>query len=162
MNRFLLLLTTYCLLFIILGCTYTPRLILPTHIKKLTIPIFANKTIRYGLEEKLTNAVIDEFISDGKFDVVPKNKADAKLIGEIIGFSEDPISYNEQGEIIEYEIWISINLSFYDIGTEKVLWEDKINRVTTYNPIDTSFEEAVTSLLETLAKDVVSRTIKGW
>lgn len=162
MHRFLLLLTTHFLLLTLFGCAYTPQPILPTHIKRLTIPIFRNKTLQYGLEEKLTNYVIEGFILDGELDVVPKNKADAALRGEITAFSEEPILYNEQGEVIEYEIWVSINLSFYDIRGDKVLWEDKIDEVTTYNPLDTSFEDAVASLLRTLAKDVVLRTIKGW
>ena len=71
----------------VMGCAspYTPApQLLPAHIKNIYIRPFVNNTNQYGLEEKLTLAVTDEFIRDGRMKIVNSEaEADGVVVGEI-------------------------------------------------------------------------------
>ena len=82
---FFLLPASYFLLTIFSGCSapYTPApQILPQHIKKISIRPFVNNTTQYGLEEKLTLKVINEFVRDGRLMLVNnEQEADGVVAG---------------------------------------------------------------------------------
>jgi len=70
------------------GCSY--KLIPISSVgSKIAIPIFSNQTFKYGLEETLTNSIIKEFISDGRFEVVGEKEADVILRGEIVQYLKE-------------------------------------------------------------------------
>lgn len=157
--------------FIAIGCAHLPRPILPLHIKRINIPIFVNKTLRYGLEEGLTEETINTFILDGRLTVVDKD-ADGELRGEIISYSREALSYDDEGYVVEYRIWMRVSLLFYDLINNEVLWTDEIDSSINYVPYGSSLvgkgfipereEEAVDRLLKDLATRIVSRTLNGW
>lgn len=68
-----------CLWFV--NCGYHLRgtgSFLPSHVKKVSIPMFKNMTTRFELDIKLTQGVIDELVARGKVEVVSGGeKADA-------------------------------------------------------------------------------------
>ena len=151
------------------GCGYTPSPILPQHIKNITISHFANKTIHYGIEEKLTNAVTNEFLRDGRLDIAKEQQADAVLSGEISQYILEPVSYDEQDVIQQYKLWIMVNLVFTDSTTNTVLWEHKdMKGVVNYFVSSSAGElvetedEAQDRLVDDLSVDIVRRTIEGW
>ena len=159
------------LLSVIFSCAHLKEEpVLPVHIKSLVVPIFVNKSTRFGLEEEVTNQIVNEFILDGRLLVAPKREADSKIEGEIISYHKKPLSYNEQGYTIEYKIWIQTKLKFVDLQKQKVLWEDEEEGSATYVPENIATqglfteteEEALDRSILDLAQKVVSRTIEGW
>jgi outer membrane lipopolysaccharide assembly protein LptE/RlpB len=160
------------LVFFLYGCAHLPQPVLPPHIKKIDIPIFENRTYRYGLEERLTNSVIEGFILDGRLRVVKSEEADAELRGEIIAYSEEPLSYDDEGYVTEYRLWMRVSVLFYDLRSKKILWRDEIEDDLIYIPEESSLvaegmipeteEEAEERLIEKIASYVVKRTIEGW
>ena len=67
---------------------------IPQHIKKLSIRNFQNKTPQFGLEERLTLAVTDEFLKNGEHAIVPENDAQGIIVGEIKHYILTPIQYD--------------------------------------------------------------------
>ena len=53
--------------------------ILPSNIKKISIRHALNKTQQFGLEDKFTMRVRDEFLRDGRYPIVPASDADGIL-----------------------------------------------------------------------------------
>ena len=170
MKRILFL--SVILFLVVIGCAHVPIPILPTHIKRINIPIFVNKTFRYGLEEGLTEETIQAFILDGRLIVVHKEEADGELKGEIISYSKEAISYDDEGYVTEYRLWIRISLLFYDLIHKEILWTDELEESATYVPESSSLvgqgvspeteEEAGERVLGKLADRIVKRTIDGW
>src|SRR5687768_12172895 len=68
--------------------------VLPSHIQRLAIRAFANRTQQYGLEDKLTLAVQSEFNRDGRYQITTEDQADGVLIGEITRYIQEPLSYD--------------------------------------------------------------------
>ncbi|MBU0566995.1 hypothetical protein KJ693_02385 [bacterium] len=159
------------LLPVIFGCAHLQeKPVLPGHIKSLVVPIFVNRSTRFGLEEEVANQIINEFILDGRLLIAPEREANSKIEGEIISYHKEPLSYNEQGYTLEYKIWIQTGLKFIDLQKQKMLWEDEEEGAATYVPENIATqglsteteEEALDRAILDLAQKVVSRTIEGW
>jgi len=166
-------------LFLFFGCAYTPVEILPKHIKTIAVPTLINKTARYGIESKLTDAVIEEFIRDGHLSISKKEEADAILTGEIVTYVLEPLSYDATEVVEQYKLWVVVNLSFRDLTTEEVLWEEKRESIDgnliggiegdvryyvtpkAGRTVETE-EEAQDRLVVDLADRIVRRTVYGW
>lgn len=149
-----------------------PKL-LPQNIKKIAVPTFVNNTVQYGLEEKLTLQVRQEFLRNGRLELVDDKTADGKLVGEIGRYILEPLTYDINHVVEEYKLWILINLKFYekDAGTgtwkESPLWEEK-NLEGMYRffaatkPGGSTEEDARNIIWDRLARDIVIRTVKGF
>ncbi len=152
------------------GCGgYVPTPILPEYIKSIAVNNFSNKTINYGIEEKLTVAVTDEFLRDGRLDITREQSADASLSGVITQYVLEPVSYDEHDVIEEYKLWVTVDLTFKDLTNGSILWEQQgmqgsVNYFVSSRAgelLETE-DEAQDRLVNNLAVDIVRRTIEGW
>lgn len=107
------------------GCGYSPRGSLPGHIRTVAIPIFANKTQEPAVENLLTRAVRDAFVTSGRLKVVRPEDADSILEGEITGYQLNSLSYNRQADVQEYRLTVTLNLRFKDVKNNTVLWQEE-------------------------------------
>jgi outer membrane lipopolysaccharide assembly protein LptE/RlpB len=152
----------------LLGCgpyTFNPNL--PGHIKSVAVPLFKNpRTFKYGIERIMTDAVIDEFVADGSLDVASEEVADSKLTVEIINYKKEPLSYDVQEVVKEYNLALVVSATFTDLTTNQVLWQEpRLYDSVAYYAIGTRAEtedEALERLAEDLARKIVSRTLQGW
>ncbi len=81
----------FVLLALVMTCscsTVPPRRTLPEHIKRVYIPEFRNHSRLYGAQADLTLYVNDEFMSDGRLDVVQDKRSDVRLEGHIKSYRE--------------------------------------------------------------------------
>ena len=68
---------------------------LPPGLKVIAVPALKNDTTRYRIEQRMTEAVIHEFIARSKFRVVSSpDSADAVLHGEITSFEAIPAVFD--------------------------------------------------------------------
>lgn len=113
---------------VLAGCGYhlTGRSTsLPPGIKRIGIPTFVNKTDRPELEQRVTAYVISQFLTRGRFEIVPTEEGvDAVLRGEISVFVQSPVAINPQGRATRYEILINARTTLVQTSDDKVLWQD--------------------------------------
>ncbi len=100
-------------------------------IRTIEVPAFVNRTTRVELEQRVTQAVAEEFVSRGRLQLVTNSKeADAILRGSIDTFNIFPIAF-EQGRATRYQITITANIELVDHRNEdKVLWKNDQYRFT--------------------------------
>jgi outer membrane lipopolysaccharide assembly protein LptE/RlpB len=94
-------------------------------IKTIEVPAFVNRTTRVELEQRVTQAVAEEFVSRGRLQLVT-NAKDAHVIlrGSIDSFNIFPIAF-EQGRATRYQISITAKIELVDHRNEdKVLWKN--------------------------------------
>ena len=161
-----------------IGCAGKKDLLkinIPENIKKITIPIFNNKTKKPGFEVEFTDIVKREFLKDGRLEVVNTEKeADAILDVIITNYLNEPLQYDANNVVIQYRLKISVNIRLIDSKDKnKIYWKhDNIGGLTggtstyfvsgdTGLNIETEFE-ARRKVFEKLARDIVNRTIYGW
>ena len=68
--------------------------ILPQHITKISVQPFVNKTAYFGLEDRLTQQVINEFLKNGNYAIVPESEANGIVLGEIRRYILTPVQYD--------------------------------------------------------------------
>ena len=104
------------------GCGYSFRGNLPPHIRTVAVPVFVNRTQEPALENTITAAVVDAFVSSGRLRVVPLAQADSVLEGVIIGYSLVALAFDRNVNIQEYRLLLTLNLNFRDVRQGGVLW----------------------------------------
>jgi outer membrane lipopolysaccharide assembly protein LptE/RlpB len=100
-------------------------------IRTIEVPVFVNKTTRVELEQRVTQAVAEEFVSRGRLRLVTSSKdAHAILRGSIDTFNIFPIAF-DQGRATRYQISITAAIELVDHRNEdKVLWKNDQYRFT--------------------------------
>jgi len=155
---------------IMLGCAspYTPApQILPQYIKNIYIRPFVNNTSQYGLEEKLTLAVVDEFVRDGRIKVVgTEAEADGVLVGEISKYILQPLTYDANMVTEQYKLWILLNLHFVDKAKNVTMWsEPNMEGIQVYYDVSRGGPtevEVQQTMWGNFATDIVKRTMEGF
>jgi hypothetical protein len=140
---------------------------LPQHIQKIAVRPFANKTQQFGLEEKITLKVIEEFLKNGEYSVAPENAAQGVLVGEISHYILTPIQYDINLVPTVYKLNVIASVRLLDKEYNRYLWEEPALQVTKMYSASTlpgglTEEQAREALWEILAKDVVLRTVSGF
>lgn len=92
---------------------------IPPHIKSVSIPEFQNETAEYGIEQRVTNLIIEKFNENGVLKVVDKENSDSVIKGSISKIEERPFTYNKDEVISEFRYKIFIKLDWYDVSKDK-------------------------------------------
>lgn len=155
--------------FFSMGCAaYKPAAqVLPQNIRKISVETFKNSTVYYGMEEKLTIKIVNEFIQDGRLAVVNPGEADGILHGEIISYVLEPLAYDENHVVKEYKLRVLVNISLSDREKNEVVWIEKYleGSYRFFNPQTSgglSEEEVREIIWDKLAKSILKRTIHGF
>ena len=156
------------------GCGYTlvgSGNTLDPKIHTIEVPAFVNKTTRVELEQRVTQAVADEFVSRGRLRLVTAaGDADAILRGSIDSFGIFPIAFNQQGRATQYQISITAKIELLDHRSEdKVLWKNDQYRFTENYQIDINSTDAfdqetraITEIAQRFAESLVTNLLEGF
>lgn len=140
---------------------------LPAHIKRIAVRPFVNKTQQFGLEDKLTLRVIDEFLKNGEYAVAPETVADGVIIGEINRYILTPVQYDANLVPTVYKLDILLNVKFLDKAYNTFLWvEPALQGIQNYSapilPGGMTEEQAREGVWNLLSRDIVKRTVQGF
>ena len=148
------------------GCGYSFRGNLPDHIKTVAVPVFANKTSEPAVGSVLTNAVVEAFSSNGRLRVVRPEDADAILDGEVVGYSVQSIAFDNQANVRQYRLQVTMNLKLRDVRRSTVLFEQQSLRekadfqvLGAVSQTIGAEEGAVRSAATEIARSIVSLTV---
>jgi hypothetical protein len=118
-----------CLLLATLGCGYhtgARAVTLPTDVHTISIPVFANATQSYRVEQILTKSVVREFITRTRYRVLnqPDPASDATLSGAVLGAYFTPLTFQTaSGRVATVLVQVVIKVSLAD-RKGKVLFEN--------------------------------------
>ncbi len=167
MKRFLLLALVFS------GCGYAlvgRGNLLDPGIKTIYVPAFVNRTTRVELEQRVTQAVAEEFVSRGRLRLVSNpNDANAVLRGSIDTFDLFPIAF-DQGRATRYQISITAKIELLDHRNEdKVVWKNDQYRFTENYEVnlastDTFDQEsrAIREIAVRFAEGLVTNLLEGF
>lgn len=141
--------------------------ILPANIKRIALRLVVNKTQQFGLEDKLTLRIRDEFLRDGRYPIVPEDNADGVVAVTITRYVLVPIQYDTNLIPKAYKLRILIDLQFIDRSTNTMLFEEpNMEGIETYSaptfPGGLTEEQAREAIWDTLSRDIVTRVVEGF
>jgi hypothetical protein len=151
---------------------------LPAHVKTIGIPTFQNLTDGVGLGELLTEKVVTEFNSRGRYTITPDaTGADALLSGVVVAFVVSPavLQGGQQedvaagGQASRYNVVVRVRVDFKDLIDDKSLWSDNNFTFREEYEIGEDPEQyfdqgslALERLGEEFAKTLVSRILEAF
>jgi len=99
---------------------------LPADIKTIAIPVFQNTSLKYRVEQRLTNAVIEEVLkrARGLRVVTQPEGADAVINGDIRGFRASGSILDDRGRTRVWDVRIIISVVVRDLRNHKILFEN--------------------------------------
>lgn len=98
--------------------------VVPENAKTIAIPVFINDTLEPLVDVEVTKAVVEEFLTDGRLQIVSPEAADLIMRGRITKFKLTPLSYTAESYVQQYQVSIYVNVSIEDARSQKVLWQE--------------------------------------
>lgn len=150
------------------GICYRPsHQILPSHIKRIAIRPVENRTQQFGLEDKLTLRIRDEFLRDGQYQITPENQSHGVVVVILTRYILVPTQYDAVLAPTTYKLRVLADLQFVDRTKNQILWEEpNLEGVQTYTASTLAGgiteEQARELIWDVLARDVVTRTVEGF
>lgn len=142
---------------------------IPGGIKRVSIPLFVNRTNEIGLENIITNDLTNEFIIRRKDALADDDKmADGILKGEIVSVHTRTITQTGAGGSVEREVVVEVDLKLTD-NTDQIIWVRRsvAARETYYvgaNNIEAELNrrEAIEELSVRLAEKIFNRLTENF
>lgn len=163
-----------------IGCGYSTGSLLPSRLKTIYVDNFKNRidigkevteSARYtlyrpGLENDVTNAIVERFVFDGNLKIMTEEESDLILEGSLVDYTQEALTYDRNDNVEEYRIKITVDVELADIADDNLLWKETgfVGESTykTTGRFATSEDIAREEAIEDLARRVVERTIEGW
>ena len=131
----------------------------------VAVPIFANKDYRTGVEFQLSEALVKDIEEFTPYKVVPRERADTVLEGEIVAIRTititlDPNTATPQQQ--EYDI--SVNFTWKDLHTGKILVQRRnFEQAASYYPtLGEGQYVASQNSVQRLAQGIVNEMESEW
>jgi len=152
------------------GCAYTTSTAsLPPHLKTVAIPVFENGTSQYTLEQDITDAVVQRFVSDNHLRVVDERSANAVLRGKVTLYRNSVFGISPQNLAQEYRVTIAVSVVFKDQVKNRELWSDpNLAKYSNYYVQNVPGQTASTELdgrkaaIAKIADEILTRSVQGW
>ena len=144
---------------------------LPSEWKTIAVPAFTNETTRYRIEQRVTEAVIREFISRTKYRIVQNpESADAVMHGEVLSIDTSPVLFNgTTGEVTTMLVTVTIKIQMVDNHTQKVVYKNDSmifrNEYQISSEVKSFFQEqdpALERMAHDFAAQIVANVMEGF
>ena len=99
-------------------------------IKKIAVPLFKDSTGKPGLDQKITQKVVEELLKRARFEVTSERiGADAIIEGEILRYDQTPVGFSEAGgsrtQASRYAVTLTARVRYLKIGQEEPIWANE-------------------------------------
>lgn len=154
------------------SCGYHPvgKGSLPLDVKTIAVVTFHNTSIKYRVEQRFTQAVMDEILrrAQGVRVTSNPNDADAVITGDIRRFRTSGVLLDPQGHSRLFQLTVTTNIVFRDLHTRKIIYQNpamhfQAEYQSSESP-ETFFDEqntAVDRVARDFAKSIVSAIMEG-
>ena len=144
---------------------------LPAHIKTVAVPAFQNQALRFKIEHRFTEAVMNELIHRGHGLHVQSERegADAVIDGIVKSFGFSGVLLDDKGRARIFEVTITAAVTVRDQHENRVLYDNQNfvfrGEFEFANDPRTFFNEedpAVLRMARSFAESIVSTLINGF
>ncbi len=148
------------------GCGYSFRGNLPAHLRTIAVPVLRNRTSEPGVENFVTNALVEAFATNGRLRVVRGEQADSILDGEVLGYEIQSIAFDPNANVRQYRLVLTLKLTYKDLRRDSVVFEGVLaerSDFRTAGQVSQTIgreEAAVRSAAVDIARAVVSRIVE--
>ena len=132
---------------------------LPGHIKTVAIPLFITRTPEFGVDQELTDAVIEAVTRDNTLKISDQRNSDSQIRGSILQITDTAGAYDQSETASNFRVTIRVKVVFEDQRKQKVLWEETWSHWGEY---DSDREEGIKEAVDKIAEEIINRAVSGW
>jgi hypothetical protein len=98
-------------------------------VKRIGVPMFRDATGKPGLDQKVTQKVIEELLRRGRFDVVQEAAGvDAVVDGELVSYIAVPVGFADEGgdrtQPNRYSVTLTARVRYAKTTEKDAIWEN--------------------------------------
>lgn len=155
-----------CLLLLLagnMGCgvyTFNPKG--KATLSSLAVQRFENRTPEYGLTDRITDDIIDAFIADGTFKILPSDAAESLLEGVLVRYQRKPYTYDQSDQVQEYKVEMDFEIILRKTEDDSQIWSERLNQIAIYDVITETEEDAQKKVILLLIEDIINKTTRSW
>jgi hypothetical protein len=153
----------------LLGCGYAlvgRSSTLPEDVRSIYVETLKNFTGRAQVDQIVTSALTQEFVSRQRFEVVSSPaEADAILSGTVVSYRVSPVAFLD-GRARQYQVQLGAKMEFARTGSDEVIWqqdnylfrdtyEAEISETAFFSQEDAKLEETAKQFAETVVIDLL-------
>jgi hypothetical protein len=99
-------------------------------VKRIGVPMFRDATGKPGLDQKVTQKVIEELLRRGRFDVVQEAAGvDAVVDGELVSYIAVPVGFADEGgdrtQPNRYSVTLTARVRYAKPTEKDAIWENE-------------------------------------
>ncbi len=91
--------------------------------RSVAIPLIDNESLEPGLQQAMTDTLIQTFVTNGAMRVLDEDQAQLVLKGTITQVRDQPFTLEGGNE--QFRIVIFVDMSCYDTAEKTSIWEEK-------------------------------------
>ncbi len=99
--------------------------VVPEGTRFIAIPVLINGTNEPYVDVEVTQAVVQEFLTDGRLKVVSPEEAELALHGKVTKYEVQSQSFTAYTHVQQYRVLLTVEASLEDLRAKKVLWREK-------------------------------------
>jgi len=163
-KRTIILFTAFVVPFLLTGCMYSFKGSLPAHIKSIAIPLFENQTAEYRINETITDLLTQQFLQENVLRLEDQKTADSILEGVVTRIADNPYTYNEAEQVIDYRVTITLKVKWYDKIEDKVRLDKSFSGWGVYDAQEstTTREDGIQEAIDKIAEDIINSITANW
>jgi len=132
---------------------------LPSHIKTVAVPLFENETPEFGIDQELTDGVIEKITHDNTLKITQNRSADSIIKGKILRVVDRAGQYNKDEKASSFRVTITVDVSFVDLKKRKTIWQATWSQWGDYTD---NRDEGIREAIDKLSVDILNKTVSGW
>ncbi len=138
---------------------------LPSHLKTVNIPLFANTSLQANIAEEITDSLSKRVLSTNLLRIVSA-QGDATITGKVVNYTNTPRSYGSAGvrsvTISEYEVRISVEVEFADNKKNSPLYKGTINGKGIYDFQKDTEETGRKKAEQDVVDQILQNSLQSW
>ncbi|MEO0083706.1 MAG: LptE family protein [candidate division WOR-3 bacterium] len=153
----------FSITFIISCCGYSTKILLPSNIKTIAIPVVNNLTIKPGLAELLTEQLITDFTKDRTLQIAQLDKADLILECKITNYEKTPQSYTADQEVTEWKITLTAEIMVENktSAEPEILIKENVSVWIIYDASKEE-DEGIQQAISKLSQEIIRKVTTSW
>ena len=132
---------------------------LPPHLKTVAVPLFDNRSPEFGVDQRITDAVIEAVTRDNTLKIADLSNADCILRGTLMRMEDRAGQYDSNEEASTYRITLTVQAVFEDLRKKTVIWQNSFSAFGTYS---TDRDAAITEAIDKLTTDLINKMVSNW
>jgi hypothetical protein len=132
---------------------------LPPHLKTVAVPLFENRTPEFGVDQQMTDAVIEAVTRDNTLKIADPSNADCILHGSLMRMEDRAGQYNENEEASTFRITLTFQATFEDLRKKTVIWQNTFSSFGTYTD---NRDDGIAEAINKLTTDIINRMVSNW